>query len=407
MTDPPPNDNGNTAAPNINGEDNCDTNSTSTNGEDISFDLSHLTTPTTNSPSTATANILPISQSNVTLNMETDQNTAEAFPDLSEGSKHVQMVLLSRRKENMTLKFRRDLLFSFLWCAKGSLGIRSYFHTSMEKDAILTAWHAKLFQCRVKTHMTNNDFVGRGLFALWMKLKESDNAKKKDTNSRQTRPGNSEPEPVKKLRKLVDTILKRYTFEKASSGTKKPRRIPDSTPKSDPLCHDNFACDNKNWRKNVFPSPCPACDHHSICKFDKDEFIISENLKKRATFIEANLEFTRLGPTKQASSKKPKAPHMVRQRMICMCVLNQCVDYNTGKGCLNCQKTRATGAPLIMDPKTGSPSCPMCSCTCMAFFFRNDWTKLKVQTAIEKKKESNIVENATAASKYISDIFKN
>ena len=39
MTGPPPNDNGNAAAPNINGEDNCDTNSTSTNGEDISFDL--------------------------------------------------------------------------------------------------------------------------------------------------------------------------------------------------------------------------------------------------------------------------------------------------------------------------------------------------------------------------------
>ena len=369
MTDPPPNNNGNATAPNINSDENCDNNSISTNGEDISFDLSHLTTTVTESPSVATANNQTISQTQDSPNEEQTQNDPDPFPELSEGSKHVQMVLLSRRKENMTLKDRRALLFSFLWGAKGALGIRSYFHSSLENDEILRAWHSKLFDCRIRTHMTNNEFVGRGLFALWMKLKESDNAKKNDTTARQTRPGNPEPEPIRKLRKFVDVILKRYTFEKASNGAKKPRRIPDSTPKSDPLCHDNFARDNPHWRKNIYPSPCPACNHHSICKFDKDDYIVNENLKKHSTFTEANIAYARLGPTKQASTKKPKAPHMVRQRMICMYVLNRCIDYNSGKGCLNCSKTRATGASLIMDQNTGTPSCPMCKCQCMAFFF--------------------------------------
>ena len=113
MTDPPPNNNGNAAAPNINSDENCDNNSISTNGEDISFDLSHLTTTVTESPSVATANNQTISQTQDSPNEEQTQNDPDPFPELSEGSKHVQMVLLSRRKENMTLKDRRALLFSF------------------------------------------------------------------------------------------------------------------------------------------------------------------------------------------------------------------------------------------------------------------------------------------------------
>ena len=173
------------------------------------------------------------------------------------------MVLLSHRKNNQTLKFWRSPLFSFLWGAKGVLSLCSYFHALLENDVHLKAWHMKLFECRICAHLTNNDFIGRGLLMMWMKLKESDEAKKNDTSLRQTRAGNSEPELIAKLQKFTDVISKRYNFEKATIGekSKQPRCVCDSIPKSDPLCHDNYARDNPNSINSIYPSPCPGCNH--------------------------------------------------------------------------------------------------------------------------------------------------
>ena len=316
---------------------------------------------------------------------EDSDNTDSVSSNLSARDEHVKMVLLSRRKENGTMKIRRDLLFAFVF-SQNHTHMRSFFHSSMADNKSIINLHDKLMKCRVRQHDTTKQFLGESLFTLFKLLHESDTLKDEDPSTRNIRRG-SEPVQIKNLRAFFLTITNRYDFDEVNASDKKQRNIVSQN-KSGSLIQDEYAQNNPDWKQRILPSPCPLCNHNCLLPHECDSDILKEITILKDEFLVKQSNFTKLSPTEQAKTKKPKQPVYPKQHIICMCVINRCRDYTTGKGCINCESTVRCGMKLNYNPVNGHSNCKMCQCPCTAYFKRIEWSKLKAQVEVDKEKKA-------------------
>ena len=363
--------------------------------EEISFDISHLCVP-----------ITPSDENDQSQNEDNAEiaSTKSSIDDgllnqLSESEMHVQMVMKSRRNENNTLKFRRDLLYSFVLGPAVQTHLHKFFHPSLKDDESLNDIHEKLMSTRVKKHKTRKDFIGDSLFSLWLTLKKSDALKDQDlvappsdntpTRASSRASGTDDLAPIKSLRKFVKDIMKRKLFEDANKTDKKQRRVQASAKNTD-FIQDEFARNNPNWHLLIKPSPCPLCAHTTIVPHEPDEVIVRETAMMRGEYTASMIEHAKLPPSKQNKKNKPKLPQFPKQHMMCMCMVNRCRDFHTGRGCLNCEASVKVGLKVAIDYVTGKSSCPMCNCTCSAYFVKSSWSKLKAQNDTDKAEKAKL-----------------
>ena len=330
---------------------------------------------------------------------EFNEPTQAPVQHLSDIDAHVMMVLSSRRKENRTMKERRDLLFSFVF-GRSTSHLSSFFHPALADDHDLSILNNSLMKCRVRKHDCRMAFIGNSLFQLWMILQKSDDIKSDDKSLKPSRE-NTEATQIKNLRHFIGDITKRYHFEKVNKTTKK-HRIVSSSGKASEFLQDEFLLNNPNWFKEIHPSSCPLCNHNSIVAFEKDEDIVNEVSRLKADYTTKLQEFSKLPPSKQSKGTKPKMPVFPKQHMICMCSVNRCRDVTSGRGCINCEGAVKLGMKLNFDVETAETQCNMCRCSCTAFFERMKWTKLKAQVELdnaEKKKAIHAARMEKAAGK--------
>ena len=225
-----------------------DNDSTSSNEDDvpISFDLNALAEEHAATQRSGQNDLEEDADEEDTENKDKDDEIQEnLFPNLSPREEHVKMVLLSRRKENGTMKSRRELLFSFVF-SQNHTHLRSFFHPAMEDNLSLISLHDNLMKCRVRKHDTTKQFLGESLFVLFMILQESDQLKDSDHSMRNTRRV-SEPVQLKNLRTFFLSITNRYDFDEVNASDKKQRAILSQN-KSGDLIQDEYAKNNPDWQ---------------------------------------------------------------------------------------------------------------------------------------------------------------
>ena len=367
-----------------------DNDSLSSNGEDISFDLNELA-----QNAIAEKNAVDNNEDNAEANAEesTPDNVPEVenplpddlFPTLSAEDEHVKMVLLSRRKENGTIKKRRDLLFSFVFGTKNA-HIKTFFHHSLHDNTALLNLHEDLMKCRARKHDTKKQFIGLSLFTFWMMLKKSDESKEADPNIRNTRK-DSEPSQIQNLRAFIKPVNSRFEFD-AVNGTDKKQRNILAQKNSGDFIQDEFVRNNPDWRNLILSSPCPLCNHNCLVPHERDEDLLDEIQAMKSSWQEANTKFHLMPPSQQNKSKKPKQPTYPKQHLICLCLVNRCRDFSSGKGCLNCESSVKSGMKLSYNPQTDNSNCKMCQCSCTAYFKRIEWNKLKSQVEVDKREKA-------------------
>ena len=365
--------------PSIN-ENPPDDNSTSTNGDPISFDLNEL------------AEQSQQKENDIIVNSDVEEGDdaslsqiEKAYTHLSEADEHIKQVLLSRRKENSTIKARRDLLFSFVFGTKGA-HLKSFFHPEMESNTALLQLHEDLMKTCVRKHETRKKFIGESLFTIWMLLQESDRLKEEDLTLRATR-RETESTQIKNFRAFMVPISNRHNFDCVNATSKKQRSVKTQS-KVGEFIQDEFARNNPDWFKKILSAPCPLCNHNSLVAHEKDEDILNEITLLKENWKKENADFHRLPPTEQAKRRKPKMPTYPKQHLICMCLVNRCRDFTTGKGCINCQSTTRSGADVSYNPITGHSNCSMCKCDCTAYFKRIEWSKIKAQVEVDKESKA-------------------
>ena len=363
-----------------------DNDSTSSNEDDvpISFDLNALAEEHAATQRSGQSDLEEDADEEDTENKDKDDEIQEnLFPNLSPREEHVKMVLLSRRKENGTMKSRRELLFSFVF-SQNHTHLRSFFHPAMEDNLSLINLHDNLMKCRVRKHDTTKQFLGEALFVLFMLLQESDQLKDSDHSMRNTRRG-SEPMQLKNLRTFFLSITNRYDFDEVNASDKKQRAILSQN-KSGDLIQDEYAKNNPDWQSRIISAPCPLCNHNCVVPHERDEDILEEISNLKEEWLKKRAAFANLPPAEQEKSKKPKQPTYPKQHVLCMCMVNRCRDFTTGKGCINCKSTVKCGMKLSYNPTTGHSNCSMCKCSCSAYFKRIEWSKLKSQVEVDKEK---------------------
>ena len=370
----------------------------------VSFDLSHLVHTT---PDTEVAQLLgqPTQQSS---NGDEDDDDDNDNDDESQASStkslqlspedlHVQMVLKSRRKENNSIKFRRDLLFSFVLGPSCRKCLQDFYHPKMATNAALISLNKDVIGCRVRKHDTKKDFIGDCLFHLWKFLQESDELYK-DDRSRRATSSNVQPLPIKNLRAFINKILTRFKFESVNSTDKKQRSITAKNKVGD-FIQDEVLQDNPKWMEDIRPTPCPLCNHNAIIPHENENDIRKETAELQSQYKAETSAYYSLTPANQKKNKPPKMPSFPKQHMICMCLVNRCVDFSTGRGCINCQAAIKCGMKLSFDPHTGQSKCPMCMCTCTAYFEKMKWTKIRAQSDVDKQKAMHDDKMTRAAGK--------
>ena len=363
-------------------------NSVSTTGSPITFDLNHLLTEHRNS--------FQPSQPGVTSNDE-DEPDAAPEPDLTEvpdselnpTDRHVREVMRTKRKENLKVSDRIKILFGFVWnCSNTSKSphLRDYFHHSLGNHPLMESIHSTLMRRRLRKHDCKGDFLASELFKLYFLLKKSDEARDNDNDSLPRRAVRKEADALLKFRGYITAIIQRHDDEKIVEKSKKDKKVSSAPPRSNPMFHDDFARSRPKWRNEIFSTPCPACGHNSLVKYDTDKSIYNEVSKLRGSYTAANIQYAKLVPSVQATTKKPKHPNYPKQRMICMCVHYRCEDIHSGKGCPNCTKTASLNMALSFNPMTGTNDCPLCQCKCTLFFNKSDFHKLKAQEEVQRDK---------------------
>ena len=201
---------------------------------------------------------------------------------ISELDQHIRLVFLSRRDENKNLKYRRDLLYSFVLGPALQTHLHKFFHLALKDSSDISELHDKLMATRVKKHRMTSTFVAESMFSLWMVLRKSDALKDQDLVADDTakRPSRHQEDlgPIKELRSFVKGIIKRKMFDDAKETKKKERKPSTSSTISD-FVQDEFAHANPSWIKLIKPTACPLCNHNSIVPHEKEADIIKENKK--------------------------------------------------------------------------------------------------------------------------------
>ena len=296
----------------------CDANSTSSNGESVSFDLGEL----------AERQLLQninVKEANDKENVDDDSDDNDdndeeeednsLFPNLTEFEVHIKEALQSRRRENGTIKSRRDLLFSFVF-GNNDAHISGFFHQSVAQNPSLVKLHIDLMKCRVKKHETKKQFIGSSLFTLWRTLQESDRLKESDPNIRNVRKG-SEPSQIQNLRAFIKPFKDRYDFDQVNATDKKQRNV-NAQNKSGDFIADEFIRNNPDWRSKILSAQCPMCGHQSIVPHEPDQEILDEINALKSSYTEALYKFHQLPPSQQQKTKKPKQPTYPKQHLICL-----------------------------------------------------------------------------------------
>lgn len=373
--------------------------SVSSQGDPIEFDLSHIHIPHVHpgqeQPEQPEAGTITLYQQEETGENEEAEETQEETPEeenLSVDEIYVKTTLGSKVSENGNIKTRRDLLYAFVLTQKNPQ-LNLYFHCGLKDDPGLIDLEDRLWKTRVKKYKSSAAWIADGIFDMWMLLKKSDEMKQHDLispNPSQRRSnrngGTEEPAPVTRLRQHIEGLLKRKAQDDSKKSNKLVRKV-QSQSKAGDFIQDKFAMENPHWQEIIKSTPCPCCDHTSLVSVKDEAILLQETHDLKQSYKNAMLDFARLGATAQKSTKKPKMPTFPNQVMMCMCVINRCVDFSTGRGCVTCQQ-KAKTTPLYMDPVTGQSQCEMCKCNCVAYFDRMNWSKVKAQTETEKAEKA-------------------
>ena len=357
-------------------------------------DTAHSTNQNTTREATAHS-------TNETTNRENtivDPNVALCEDDL-----WLKAALASKLAENQNLKFRRQLLYAFVFALPGNPpNFNTYFHVSMKDNPRILQIQQKLWQTRVKKHQSQAAFISDCLFTLWILIKESD--QKHDDDMKSDNPqqrsssrngGTPEPKPILSLRKHMKTLLGRKKADQVKNASK---NITKKSKDSD-LIQDTFRRQNQGWSELIVTTPCPCCDHTSLVPSESESLLLQMTFDLKSKYKAEMIHWLALGKTQQKNSKKPKMPTFPKQYMMCMCIVSRCVDFHSGKGCPICTQ-RANSNALVLDPTSKVPICEVCSCNCMAYFDRMDWSKIKASSDVSKAKEEK------AKSKRIADMKK-
>ena len=395
-----------------------DSDSSDDTSQVISFDISHLCLPiqetmthpeddkneqtpnvitnddkvATSSPSASAPNNYKDANDN---NIKNHDKNVRMMEDIEDSDPYKQMYkfMLSKKKENGTMKERKAILFDFSHLP--TYPLMTYFHPEMCDNSIIADLEKTLNKAKAHIHSIKNEFIASNLINLWKLLKESDSLPRK------TR-AKAESKAVSNFRKFMSNITDRIFVDDKNDSEKKLRKI-SSEQKSGDFVQDQIAFERSEWKLSVLPHPCPLCNHNCIVPHQSSQYIVEETLKLRAARAVEMREYSKLSQTQQKKTKPPKMPTFPKQFVACMCCVNKCIDFSTGKGCINCEAMVTCGVKIDYDPITMKTNCPMCNCNCTAYFAKANWSKLKTQSDFDthEKKRMKMSEAAGELNQYI------
>ena len=266
--------------------------------------------------------------------------------------------------------------------------LRSLFHPDMKDNTVISELDRDLNKAKARAHDAKNEFIAGSLLSLYRLIEESESLPRK-TRSTEV------PTPIKNIKEFFRKVQDRIESDKLIKSSKKkmPRKINTSGARGSikgDYVQEEIAADRPFWFKDIYPHPCPLCNHCSVVPHQKNEDIVNETHCIMASYRTALAEYNLLSKSQQRLIKAPKVSTFPKQFVACMCIANKCLDFRTGKGCINCAAMVRCGLPIEYDPVTMTSSCAMCRCTCTAYFTKDKWSKLKSHhdiDAMEKSKE--------------------